>query len=766
MLKRNKKILLTFLTLSLSIVPLFETSAMKKKQPSYLPLIPEENKEEIDNNIEITCKTLTNYYDIIKKNFDVKDYKKNITTINNLICLDENFELNTKKFIENLKANNLIDQNPYINYYINEENKQNLTNFLKEIKMLLTKKIGIKTQHPPLNSNLNHKSNRNLNLKLHSNSKSNLKLNLSLSRNSSRNNLNIKTLKNSQKKIPKLAPKSFAKTISTPNLFNKTLKNNFKNNVKNIKNSITIEITKDTLRTYKKYIRNIKTKFEKAIDSNAKQGLLEKIENFICLNQNDEIDIRKFLENIKSIEKLNNLNLPDYDEYAEYNLKINEKEKDGFIKSLKNTRDFINQNSNCDDLIEINNKKRIPISINQITKDYVDYINKLCEKCKKDIEKIKEIDINKIDYKKDIDPVMKTCEKLIKLPTLRGEDLIEQLIRCRILIRLKNKNEEYYIPNNNIKKINDTLKNLISYINEIVSELNIVSCEKIAEHEKLNLQKEINNIIKNITSKKNNFKENLNKRLNNKNDLSSKEIEQIKNDLDYNKNYLDAKTADYIKKIGIKMAEEHSKIMSAKNKIEIQEITNKNDIIAKSYSQEIIKTFENISEIILKDGFKQNIINNINNSKQDPKQEIIEEKNIVDEISLDQLETIIKNMLTNIIALKNSKTKTNMNIVRQNLIFDELFQKIIDNVECLYKFKQNNLSLEMFLSYQEQIQRVGAAMILNIQNYKNLMKLKNLTKDLKNFYVKKINIINNLTPATTSQEDTKTIHEKKKKNKK
>ncbi len=766
MLKRNKKILLTFLTLSLSIVPLFETSAMKKKQPSYLPLIPEENKEEIDNNIEITCKTLTKYYDIIKKNFDVEDYKKNITTINNLICLDENFELNTKKFIENLKANNLIDQNPYINYYINEENKQNLTNFLKEIKMLLTKKIGIKTQQPPLNSNLNHKSNRNLNLKLHSNSKSNLKLNLSLSRNSSRNNLNIKTLKNSQKKIPKLAPKSFAKTISTPNLFNKTLKNNFKNNVKNIKNSITIEITKDTLRTYKKYIRNIKTKFEKAIDSNAKQGLLEKIENFICLNQNDEIDIRKFLENIKSIEKLNNLNLPDYDEYAEYNLKINEKEKDGFIKSLKNTRDFINQNSNCDDLIEINNKKRIPISINQITKDYVDYINKLCEKCKKDIEKIKEIDINKIDYKKDIDPVMKTCEKLIKLPTLRGEDLIEQLIRCRILIRLKNKNEEYYIPNNNIKKINDTLKNLISYINEIVSELNIVSCEKIAEHEKLNLQKEINNIIKNITSKKNNFKENLNKRLNNKNDLSSKEIEQIKNDLDYNKNYLDAKTADYIKKIGIKMAEEHSKIMSAKNKIEIQEITNKNDIIAKSYSQEIIKTFENISEIILKDGFKQNIINNINNSKQDPKQEIIEEKNIVDEISLDQLETIIKNMLTNIIALKNSKTKTNMNIVRQNLIFDELFQKIIDNVECLYKFKQNNLSLEMFLSYQEQIQRVGAAMILNIQNYKNLMKLKNLTKDLKNFYVKKINIINNLTPATTSQEDTKTIHEKKKKNKK
>lgn len=766
MLKRNKKILLTFLTLSLSIVTLFETSAMKKKQPSYLPLIPEENKEEIDNNIEITCKTLTKYYDIIKKNFDVEDYKKNITTINNLICLDENFELNTKKFIENLKANNLIDQNPYINYYINEENKQNLTNFLKEIKMLLTKKIGIKTQQPPLNSNLNHKSNRNLNLKLHSNSKSNLKLNLSLSRNSSRNNLNIKTLKNSQKKIPKLAPKSFAKTISTPNLFNKTLKNNFKNNVKNIKNSITIEITKDTLRTYKKYIRNIKTKFEKAIDSNAKQGLLEKIENFICLNQNDEIDIRKFLENIKSIEKLNNLNLPDYDEYAEYNLKINEKEKDGFIKSLKNTRDFINQNSNCDDLIEINNKKRIPISINQITKDYVDYINKLCEKCKKDIEKIKEIDINKIDYKKDIDPVMKTCEKLIKLPTLRGEDLIEQLIRCRILIRLKNKNEEYYIPNNNIKKINDTLKNLISYINEIVSELNIVSCEKIAEHEKLNLQKEINNIIKNITSKKNNFKENLNKRLNNKNDLSSKEIEQIKNDLDYNKNYLDAKTADYIKKIGIKMAEEHSKIMSAKNKIEIQEITNKNDIIAKSYSQEIIKTFENISEIILKDGFKQNIINNINNSKQDPKQEIIEEKNIVDEISLDQLETIIKNMLTNIIALKNSKTKTNMNIVRQNLIFDELFQKIIDNVECLYKFKQNNLSLEMFLSYQEQIQRVGAAMILNIQNYKNLMKLKNLTKDLKNFYVKKINIINNLTPATTSQEDTKTIHEKKKKNKK
>ena len=766
MLKRNKKILLTFLTLSLSIVPLFETSAMKKKQPSYLPLIPEENKEEIDNNIEITCKTLTKYYDIIKKNFDVEDYKKNITTINNLICLDENFELNTKKFIENLKANNLIDQNPYINYYINEENKQNLTNFLKEIKMLLTKKIGIKTQQPPLNSNLNHKSNRNLNLKLHSNSKSNLKLNLSLSRNSSRNNLNIKTLKNSQKKIPKLAPKSFAKTISTPNLFNKTLKNNFKNNVKNIKNSITIEITKDTLRTYKKYIRNIKTKFEKAIDSNAKQGLLEKIENFICLNQNDEIDIRKFLENIKSIEKLNNLNLPDYDEYAEYNLKINEKEKDGFIKSLKNTRDFINQNSNCDDLIEINNKKRIPISINQITKDYVDYINKLCEKCKKDIEKIKEIDINKIDYKKDIDPVMKTCEKLIKLPTLRGEDLIEQLIRCRILIRLKNKNEEYYIPNNNIKKINDTFKNLISYINEIVSELNIVSCEKIAEHEKLNLQKEINNIIKNITSKKNNFKENLNKRLNNKNDLSSKEIEQIKNDLDYNKNYLDAKTADYIKKIGIKMAEEHSKIMSAKNKIEIQEITNKNDIIAKSYSQEIIKTFENISEIILKDGFKQNIINNINNSKQDPKQEIIEEKNIVDEISLDQLETIIKNMLTNIIALKNSKTKTNMNIIRQNLIFDELFQKIIDNVECLYKFKQNNLSLEMFLSYQEQIQRVGAAMILNIQNYKNLMKLKNLTKDLKNFYVKKINIINNLTPATTSQEDTKTIHEKKKKNKK
>ncbi len=729
MLKKNKKILLTFLTLSLSIFPLFKTSAMKKKQPSYLPLIPEENKEEINNDIEITYKTLTKYYDIIKKNFDVKDYKKNITIINNLICLDENFKLNTKKFIENLKANNLIDQNPYINYYINEEIKQNLINFLKEIKMLLAKKMGIKKQQTTLNYNLNNKSN--------------LKLNLSLSKNSSRNNLNIKTLKNSQKKLTKLAPKSFAKTINTPNLFKKPSKNN----VKSIKNSITVEIKKDTLKKYKKHIKNTKEKFEKTNNLDKKQTLLEKIENFICLNQNDEIDIKKFLENIKSIEKLNNLNLPDYDEYIEYNLKINEEEKDGFIKSLKNTRDFINQNKNFNNLLEINNKKRIAIPINKITKEYVGYIVNLTKKCEEDIEKIKKIDNDKIDCKKDIDPVTNLCTKLVTLTTLKGNDLIEQLIRCKILIRLKNKNEEYYIPNNNLKKINKTFEKLISYIAKIIGELEIIKCEKITEQNKLSLQKEIDTIIANITSIKNKFEENLNEKLNNKNNLSSKEIKQIKNDLNHNANYLDTKTADYIEKIGIQMVKEHTKIMNIKNQNKNQGVNTVNDTIAKDYVQKIINAFKNTSDVIIIDGFKQNITSDINNSKQDT----IEEKIILDEITLAQLEKITKNMLKSVVCLENSQIETNMNIVNQNLIFNDLFKRICENVNCLYAFKQNNPSLELFITYQNQLQEVGAAIILNTQHYKNLIKIKKLAKDLKDFYEQKMEIINNLTPTKTTQ---------------
>lgn len=756
MLKKNKKILLTFLTISLSIIPLFKISAMKKKQPSYLPSIPEETKNEINNNVEITHKMLTTYYDIIKKYFNVENYKENIIKIDNLICLDKNNELDTKKFIENLRENNIISDNPYINYHISEDIKLNLTNFLKEIKTLLNKKMGLPTPNSNLNSNFNHKSNRNLKLKL--NSKSNLKLNLSLSRNSSRNNLNINTLRPSQKKFPNLAPRNFAKTPSTPNLFNKTFKNNFKNNIKSIKNSITVEINADILKTYKKHIKKIKDKIQKNIDITNKKNWIEKIKNFICLNQNDELDVKKFLENLKHIEKLNKLNLPDYDEYLEYNLKIDEEEKNNFIKSLKNTRDFVNQNNNCNIPEELNNKIRIPVSIDKITTDYVNYIINLSEKYKNDIEKIKEIDNSDIKYEKYINPLLNSIGKLVELTTLRGKDLIEQLIRCGILIRRKNKNEEYYIPEKNIKKIEATFTNLVNYLNELPNKIQVISDEKITERKKLDMQKETDLIIKDIIYEKQKFEDSLNEILKNKQNISNSTINNMKENLKCNADYLNKKITKNTEKIMLNMVGDHLKIIDEKNKIENQNVTNKDDMIAKTHIENIINSIQNISDIILKVATQQNINSNTNNDN--------EEKDDIDEGYLKQLETIIKNMLTSILCVKNFQIEKNIEIKKQNPIFDTLFKEIINNVNSLYIFKKSKVSLELFKTYQDQLLQACAPMVLNIQNYKNLMLLKDLTKNLSKFYKEKMEIINNLNPTTISEENPKTVHKNKKRNRK
>ncbi len=725
MLEKNKKIILTSLTLYLTIIPFFGVNATKNnKQPSYLDLIPEEDKEEIktkpNNKIEITYDMLTKYYTIIKNYLNVEEYKKNIPQINNLICLNENNELNTKKFIENLKLNNIVNANPYIIYNIDENIKLELTNFLKEIKTLLNEKIKVPTSNPNLTKNLKLKP------------KSNLKLNFSLNKSSSKNNLNIKTLKIPQKNYFKFTQKSFSKTPSTPNLFNKTFKNNI-TNIKSIRDNITIKIDTDLFKKYKRYLKAIKEKFEKAENLKIKQELNEKIKRFICLTKDNKLDIEKFLENLKSIEKLNKLKIPNFNKDTEY--KINKDEEDKFILSLQNTKNFLNQ---INDNETKNNKKKIQVPINLIATKYVNYINGLVKKYQQDAERIKTLNIKKMNFEKDINPFLNFGEKILKLLNTEETNLIEQLIKYKILEKLKNKNEEYFIPKKNLPKIRNLLMATNQNFNAIINESKDILFKKISEQKKFELQNETDKIIKEIMNKKENLERNLNEKLNKEKTITQSEIEKIKNNLEKNLHDLDDTIASYVNKISTCILVEHTDIVCEKGKVENQFANGENDIIIKNYVQNIINKFETISKIMLNISFDKEILLKQNNNV---------EKDYLDEGYFKQIEKIIIDMLSNMFNREKIETKTNIIIKNKNEEIDKIIKEIKADINFIHNFKTQNVCFDLFTIYLKPLQKVGASILLNIQNCKNLIKIYKLTNKLCNFFKEKTNMIYKLTPS-------------------
>ena len=157
--KKNIKILIATLTLSLSTFSLFNVSAMKSKTQKNISHSYGKNKKPKNikndyNNVQI-YKIIEKYKDELSKSF--KD--RNFNLCKKLICLDKNDEIDETKFIENLKILKLIDRQ-CTSIQLENHIKKDLTNYIKEIKTYLKEELKqiIKTNEEILTEISNQKN--------------------------------------------------------------------------------------------------------------------------------------------------------------------------------------------------------------------------------------------------------------------------------------------------------------------------------------------------------------------------------------------------------------------------------------------------------------------------------------------------------------------------------------------------------------------------------------------------------------------------------